>query len=419
MQLKRAVITGVGLITPLGGDTGSLMEGIKARKSSVRYMEEWAQYNGLGSHVAAPVELKDEKKIPRQNRRSMGRMSIFAAQASAQALADAGITPSEIPLGRIGCIIGSTMGSAKSINDAFEIMLPTKDISLIPSLLFFQCMSHTAAANVAQYLGLTGYLMAPAAACASSLQAIGIGYDLIRLGRQDVLLCGGAEELHPTVTGSFDILFATSVKYNQSPQKTPRPFDQDRDGLVCGEGSGILILEEYERAVRRNAKIYAEIIGYSTNGSGSHISQADKKSMIHCMSEALNNAQVTPEQIDYISAHATGTLQGDKEEAEAIGEIFGGHVPVSSLKGYIGHTLGASGAIELIASLQMMEKGIIYPTLNLDNISPDCEGIYHVTQPVRKEIKTILKNSFAFGGIAAALVCRKFDSSVKSNGRSE
>ncbi|MEW6602377.1 MAG: beta-ketoacyl synthase N-terminal-like domain-containing protein, partial [Nitrospirota bacterium] len=295
------------------------------------------------------------------------------------------------------------------ISRAFEIMLFKKDLSEMPSSLFFQCMSHTAAINVAQHLGLTGYVMATSAACASALQAIGTGYELIRSGRQDVLLCGGAEELHPSVTGSFDVVFATSSKYNRTPQKTPRPFDKDRDGLVCGEGSGIVVLEEYEHALRRNAKIYAEITGYNTCGSGSHISQSEDKSIVQCVSETLKSAHITPQEVDYINAHATGTVQGDKEEAAAVNKIFGNSTPVSSLKGHIGHTLGASGAIELIASLEMMRKGIIYPTFNLDEVAPDCEGIKHVMKPVEKDINTILKNCFAFGGINAALVCRRIE----------
>jgi 3-oxoacyl-[acyl-carrier-protein] synthase II len=191
------------------------------------------------------------------------------------------------------------------------------------------------------------------------MQAIGTGYEIISFGKQDILLCGGAEELHPVVTGSFDKVFATSVNYNRDPHKTPRPFDKERDGLVCGEGSGILVLEEYEHAVRRNAKIYAEIIGYSTNGGGYHISQSDSTSMILCMNEAIKCAQISPDEVNYINAHATGTVQGDKEEAIAIKEVFGGSVPVSSLKGNLGHTLGASGAVELIVSLLMMEKDVI------------------------------------------------------------
>lgn len=407
MSLKRVVITGLGVVSPFGNGMRALMKGIEEGRSAVRRMEGWEQYIGLRSLVGAPVEMRDEKHIPRQKRRSMGRMSIFAAQAADEALADAGISLTGEDMWRVGCVIGSTMGSAKSINDAFETMLPNKDLSRLNSTMFFQCMSHTAAVNVAQYLGLNGTIMAPAAACASALHAIGTGYDLIRLGRQDVLLCGGAEELHPTVTGSFDILFATSTKYNDTPQKTPRPFDKDRDGLVCGEGSGLVVLEDYERAIKRNAKIYAEIAGYSTTANGLHVSQSNKESMVVCMRQALLDAGTKSGEIDYINAHATATLQGDQEEAEAIGEVFGSAVPVSSLKGYIGHTLGASGAIELAASLSMMEQGVIYPTLNLDTVSPECAGVHHVMQPLKKQITTLLKNGFAFGGINAALVCRK------------
>jgi len=407
MNLKRVVITGMGVVSPFGNGVPALMQGIAEGKSAVRRMEGWEQYIGLHSLVGAPVEMQDEKRIPRQKRRSMGRMSIFAAQAADEALADAGIKLSDEDLWRTGCVIGSTMGSAKSINDAFEIMLPAKDLSRLNSTMFFQCMSHTAAVNVAQYLGLCGTIMAPAAACASALHAIGTGYDLIRLGRQDLLLCGGAEELHPTVTGSFDILFATSSKYNDAPHKTPRPFDKDRDGLVCGEGSGLVVLEDYDRAVKRGAKIYAEVTGYSTTANGLHVSQSNRESMVVCMKQAMEAAAVGANDVDYINAHATATLQGDQEEAEAIRDIFGAHVPVSSLKGYIGHTLGASGAIELAASLKMMETGVVYPTLNLESVAPDCSGINHVTKPVQKTIKTVLKNGFAFGGINAALVCRK------------
>ncbi len=407
MSLKRVVITGVGVVSPFGNGMPALMKGIEEGKSAVRRMEGWEEYVGLQSLVAAPVAMQDEKKIPRQKRRSMGRMSIFAAQAADEAIADAGITLAGEDLWRIGCIVGSTMGSAKSINDTFELMLPAKDLSKLNSTMFFQCMSHTAAVNVAQYLGLNGTVMAPAAACASALHAIGTGYDLIRLGRQDVLLCGGAEELHPTVTGSFDILFATSTKYNDRPHLTPRPFDRDRDGLVCGEGSGLVVLEDYDHAVKRNAKIYAELIGYSTTANGLHVSQSNKSSMVACMRQALGDAAVGAEAIDYVSAHATATIQGDQEEAEAIREVFGATVPVSSLKGYIGHTLGASGAIELAASLAMMERSMIYPTLHLENISPECEGIRHVQAPLQKQVRTVLKNGFAFGGINAALVYRK------------
>jgi 3-oxoacyl-[acyl-carrier-protein] synthase II len=289
-------------------------------------------------------------------------------------------------------------------------MLPERDVSRLTAMKFFQCISHTAAMNVAQYLGITGYVMATSAACASSLQAIGTGYDLIRMGKQDVVLCGGSEELHPTVTASFDILFATSSGYNDDPQRTPRPFDSERDGIVCGEGSGMLALEEYERALERKARIYAEIIGYHTGGSGDHVSQSSKESITRCLLGTLASAEISPRDIDYINAHGTATRHGDEVEAEAIRAVFGNTVPVSSLKGYMGHTLGASGALELIVSLGMMEKGVIYPTLNLDSVDEGCGGIHHVRKPLTREIRTMMKNCFAFGGINAALVCRRMGS---------
>lgn len=407
MKLRRVVITGIGVVSPLGNGIAPLMQGIGAGTNAVRRMEGWEEYTGLQSLLGAPVTMVDEKRIPRQKRRSMGRMSIFAAQAADEALADSGIGIENEDLWRVGCVIGSTMGSAKSINDAFETMLPDKDLSRLNSTMFFQCMSHTAAVNTAQYLGLLGSVMAPAAACASALHAIGVAYDLIRLGRQDVILCGGAEELHPTVTGSFDILFATSTRYNDNPSMTPRPFDRDRDGLVCGEGCGILVLEEYERAVKRGAHIYAEVAGFATTANGLHVSQSNRDSMVACMKQALQEAEVEPAGVDYINAHATATIQGDMEEAEAIRDLFADRVPVSSLKGYIGHTLGASGAIETAATLMMMQDGIAYPTLNLEHVADDCSGIRHLLEPEKKRIDTILKNGFAFGGINAALVCRR------------
>lgn len=408
--MRRVVISGVGAVSALGNDVPSLVEGIEEGRSAVRYMDGWEQYIGLRSLVGAPAALKNERAIPRKSRRSMGRMSIFAVQAAEQALADAGVGREELGAGRAGCVIGSTMGGAESLNETFEIMLPEKDVSRLTAMKFFQCVSHTAAMNVAQHLGITGCVMATSAACASSLQAIGTGYDLIRMGRQDVMLCGGSEELHPTVTASFDILFATSTGYNHDPQRTPRPFDANRDGLVCGEGCGILVLEEYERALDRNAEVHAEVIGYHTAGSGDHVSQSNRESIVRCMREALASARVSPDDIDYINAHGTATLHGDKVEAEAISEVFGDTVPVSSLKGYIGHTLGASAALELIASLAMMEKATIYGTLNLEDVDEDCQGIQHVMKSSARDIRIMMKNCFAFGGINAALVCRRLES---------
>ncbi len=407
--MYRVVITGMGVVSPLGQDLASLLTAVEAGQSAVRRMEGWERYQGLRSLVAAPAELQGADRIPRPYRRTMSRMSIHAFQATRQALQAAHLAEEQSAAEGVGCIIGSTMGSATAINESFELMLPQHDLSNLPAGLFFRSLPHTAVMNVAQALGITGLVLAPAAACASGLQAIGLGYELIRTGRQSVLLCGGAEELHPTVTGSFDILMATSTRYNQTPEKTPRPFDRDRDGLVCGEGSGVVLVEEYGRARARGAPLVAEVIGFATCSSGDHLSQSNAVAMARVMRAALADAQLSTQQVDYVNAHATGTPQGDAAEAEAIRQVFPHGVPVSSFKGYLGHTLAASGAIELILTLAGIPRGILYATRNLDVVAPECEGLQHIRQNRRLPSNrpyVVLKNSFAFGGINAALVCR-------------
>ena len=405
--MKRVVISGLGAVTALGDDVAGLMEGLRAGRSGVQRMPDWERYIGLRSLVGAPAALKSVKRIPRQSRRSMGRMSFFAVQAAEEALADAGYDRALLSSGRVGCIIGSTMGGAEALTDAFETMLPDHDLTRLTSMAFFQCLSHTAAMNVSQYLGITGHVAATSAACASSLQAIGLGLDLIRSGRQDAVLCGGSEELHPTVTGSFDILQATSAGFNDAPDGTPRPFDRRRDGLVCGEGSGVVLLEEYEQARARGVRPWAEALGYRTCGSGAHVSQSNRNAMVACLNGALADAQVAAADVDWVNAHATGTRHGDAEETQAIRAVFGDQTPVNALKGYIGHTLGASGSIELAAMLQMMQDGVILPTRNLEEVAEDCSGVRHVTAPLEGPVHTVVKNCFAFGGINASLVCRR------------
>ena len=409
-MMRRVVISGMGCVSPFGRGIPALVDALGAGRGAIMRMAGWERYTGLRCLVGAPAELKDEKSIPRQNRRSMGRMSIFAVQAAGDALADAGLDASIAASGRLGCVIGSTTGSAISLNQAFELMLPDHDLTRLPAMQFFQCVSHTAAMNVAQCLGINGCVMATSAACASALQAIGAGYDLIRTGRQDFALCGGAEELHPTVTGSFDVLYAASTGYNDDPSRASRPFDRARDGLVCGEGSGILLLEEYEHARRRGARVHAEVAGYHTCGSGDHVSESNRTAMVTCMRTALDAAGLVPERADYVNAHATATRQGDQEEAAALRDVFGPRVPVSSLKGHLGHTLGSSGAIELAAVLAGLARGVVYPTRNLDEVDPECAGLAHVLgKPLALDARVVVKNSFAFGGISAVLVCVRPD----------
>ncbi len=404
--MKRVVITGMGAVTPLGGSVSETIQALDEHRHAIRRCPELEACKGLRSWLAAPAELKNEKLIPRQNRRSMSRMSIFAAQAALEASQQAGYQPELFSPGKVGCIAGSTTPSPITIHQIYETFIPTRDFGLIQAMQFFQSMSHTVAMNLAQYLGLQGRFLSTNAACASGLQAIGTAYELIRAGSQEAIFCGGAEEFHSTVTGVFDMLLAASTKYNDDPDHASRPFDAARDGLVCGEGAGILFLEEREHALARGATIYGEILGFDTCSGGTHISESNRECIAQCMRQVLANAECSPSDIGYISAHATATLQGDGEEAAAIHAVFSDTVPVSSLKGHLGHTLGASGPIEMIASLVGLRKNKIYPTRNLTSVAPECQGIRHVAEIETTQATCFMKNSFAFGGINASLVCK-------------
>jgi len=270
-------------------------------------------------------------------------------------------------------------------------------------------MSHTCAANLAHALDVTGRVVSPNAACASSLHAIACGMEAVQSGRQDIMLCGGAEELHVTVTASFDLVRAASNHFNEEPHETPRPFDQDRDGIVCGEGAGALILESEQSALARGAEILAEVVGYSSNTGGTYMAQPHAQSITECLNAALQAANLPPDAIEYVNAHATGTIQGDLAEAEALEAVFGrGSVPVSSFKGHFGHTLGASGALELIACLLMQKRGYLIPTRNLKTPGTGCEGLDHVTTLRPADFDRFVKNSFAFGGIGSVLVLQRY-----------
>jgi 3-oxoacyl-[acyl-carrier-protein] synthase II len=265
-------------------------------------------------------------------------------------------------------------------------------------------MGHTVAANAALHLGITGRLVSPTSACASSAQSIGLGFEYVRYGLQDVMICGGAEELHAISAGTFDCVHAASKGYNDRPTETPRPFDADRDGLVVAEGAAALILEPLDRARQRGATVYAEILSYATCASGVHITAPSKESILRCIREALAGGGLEPRDIDYVNAHATATTIGDAMEAQGTFEAFGPDVPVSSTKGHTGHTLAASGGLEAIFCIQMMHEGFIAPTLNLARVSDDCVGPRLVRELTPARLTRVMTNSFAFGGVNASLV---------------
>jgi 3-oxoacyl-[acyl-carrier-protein] synthase II len=285
-----------------------------------------------------------------------------------------------------------------------------KDNSLerMKSTLFFHIMNHSCASNVAQALGVTGRILAPSAACSTSCQAVGYAAEMIAMGRQEQMLCGGADEFHPLTSGTFDIMNAASTAFNDSPTSTPRPFDRDRDGIVCGEGSGILLLESLESALTRGADILAEITGFATNSDPASIANPNASAIADCMRLALADAGVEPAQVDYVNAHATATEQGDIAECDAISLIFGKGSPVSSLKGHLGHAMAASGTLELAACIEMIRQGLLIPTLNLDHIDPLCAGIEHVRGVTKRPVQTVLKNNFALGGVNSSIILRRY-----------
>jgi 3-oxoacyl-[acyl-carrier-protein] synthase II len=370
-------------------------------------MEEWSAIEGLRSHIAAPVPEFDIKKLlPRSARRTMGAMAVYATLATREAINNGGITEKMLQSGRTGIAIGSTTGSAAAYEEFYLKYLPEKVLDGIKSGEFFKMMGHSCVANVCLALGIQGEQWAPVSACTSSSQAVGLGYILIKAGRQDIVLCGGADEAHASVTGVFDLLRAASTD-NANPESACRPFERDRDGVVCGGGSGILVLESLASAEARGAEIYGEIVGFGNVTDCGHIANPDKKMMIRAMELAMEEGELAVEDIDYVNAHATGTEQGDIAEAAAISEAVDRAIPVSSLKGHLGHTLGAAGALELIVLLEMLARQEIIPTRNLDTVDARCSVVDLVGEKRSAQLRAVLKNNFALGGVNTSLAIRR------------
>jgi 3-oxoacyl-[acyl-carrier-protein] synthase II len=408
MPLKRVVITGMGAISPFGRGVDTLMNALLLGESGVRILPELADIRGIRTRVAALVPGVDPGEIPRKYRRSMSAMSIFAALAAGDAIAQAGLSGEQVRSGRFGVSIGSTIGSPHTTQAFFDDFRIDNSVERMKSGVFFQIMNHSCAANVVHMFGITGRTVAPAGACSTGCLAVGYGAEMISMGKQEFMLCGGADEFHPLTAATFDIMNAASTRFNESPGKTPRPFDRDRDGVVCAEGSGILLLESLDSASRRNAEILAEIVGFASTSDPESIANPNAENIAHCMHQALLDAGIGPEGIDYVNAHATGTELGDIAESEAIRSIFGDRVPTSSLKGNLGHAMAASGAIELEASVEMMRRETLLPTHNLDHVDPLCASVTHVRGITRRRVDTVMKNNFALGGVNSSLIIRRF-----------
>jgi 3-oxoacyl-[acyl-carrier-protein] synthase II len=407
MGLRRVVVTGMGSVSPFGAGRKLLFDSLRAKRSSVTRIPELAEIAGLRTGVGAIVPGIDPKEIPRKYRRSMSKMSIYATLAAQEAISQAKVTEEELHSGKAGVAIGSTVGSPIATHEFYKEFLSTRSLETTRATFFFQIMNHSCAANLVQVFGITGRMLAPSAACSTGCQAIGLGYELVAAGKQEMMLCGGADEFHPLAAATFDILNASSVNYNDRPTETPRPFDRDRDGVVCGEGAGVLLLESLDSARSRNVPILAEIVGFATLSDPTNLADPNADSIEACVRMGLSGASITEDEIDYVNTHATGTILGDIAECEALRRIFGDKTPMSSLKGHLGHTMAASGAIETIAALLMMQKGLLIPTLHLENIDPSCQQVWHLREELDRPVRTILKNNFALGGINSCIILRR------------
>ncbi|WP_297893602.1 beta-ketoacyl-ACP synthase [Shewanella sp.] len=406
---KRVVVTGIGGITALGHDWPTIAASLKAQKNCVITMGEWDKYDGLNTRLAAPISDFDvPSHYSRKKIRSMGRVSIMATRASELALIDAGLLDDPIvSSGEMGIAYGSSTGSTDPIA-AFGEMLKTGDMSGVTATSYIRMMAHTTAVNVGVFFGLKGRIHTTSSACTSGSQGIGYAYEAIKYGQQTLMLAGGGEELCPTEAVVFDTLFATSTK-NSTPELTPRPFDASRDGLVIGEGACTLVLEELEHAKARGAKIYAELVGFGTNSDGLHVTQPNAQTMEVAIRLALKDAQLEHSAIGYVNAHGTATDRGDIAESHATQAVFGTNMPISSLKSYTGHTLGACGALEAWVSIEMMNAGWFAPTLNLENIDPECADLDYIrSEPRPIDTDYVMSNNFAFGGINTSLIFKRW-----------
>ncbi|MGA9526289.1 MAG: beta-ketoacyl-ACP synthase [Myxococcaceae bacterium] len=412
--MKRVVITGFGAISPIGNDWKTVEARLRSLRNAVQVMESWKEYEGLNTQVGAPAAPFDlpPQTYSRKATRSMGRVALMATRASEFALESAGLLGDPlVKSGKMGIAYGSSSGTPENMAD-FGRMITDKTTDGITATTYIRMMSHTAPVNVGVFFGITGRIVTTSSACTSGSQGIGYAYEAIKMGRQVAMLAGGAEELDATEAAVFDTLFATSTKNNDTPHLTPRPFNAERTGLVLGEGACTLVLEELEHARARGAKIYAEIVGYGTNSDGRHVTQPNAATMAQAIRLALEDAGASPSDIGYVNAHGTATEHGDIAESAATNSVFGEKTPFSSLKSYMGHTLGACGALEAWMTVEMMRAGWFAPTLHLtpDSVDPRCGKLDYITGEGRRiETDLVMSNNFAFGGINTSLIFRRWE----------
>lgn len=408
---RRVVITGCAAITPIGDTKETILHsletgvsGVKPLKSDELLTEQI--YCGVFGTVDYPIEYD----FKRRDRKTMGPVSYYACQTAKTALEQSGLSPEFIQSGRLGVAFSSTHGSPTVQRNIYRTFFSPEDTKLrnVGAVDYLKSMVHTTAVNISKMFGITGRVISSSTACTTSSQSIGFGYEAVKYGLQDAMVCGGADEYDTTTVAVFDNLLATSVDFNDTPHLTPRPFDQRRDGLVVGEGAGTLILEDYETARKRGAAILGEVIGFACNSNGGDLILPNTQGITSAIQMGLDNARLKPEEVDFISAHATATKMGDVTEAQSIAEIYGDRPAVTGLKGYMGHTMGSCGAIETILTLYMMSAGFIAPTLNLEEVDERCAMLRHVMEVLEAPIRTAAVQNFAFGGVNTCLFIKQF-----------
>jgi 3-oxoacyl-[acyl-carrier-protein] synthase II len=407
-MIHRVAVTGMAGISPIGNDWTTIRARLESYRNAIVKMDDWAGYDGLNTQLAAPAaDFALTERYTNKAMRSMGRVAVMATRASELALADAGLLDDPlVKSGKMGISYGSCAGTPEAICD-FGKMVEEKSTKGICATTYIKMMAHTAPVNLGIFFGVTGRIVTTSSACTSGSQGIGYAFEAISTGRQRAMIAGGAEELCVGHVAVFDTLFATSVR-NDAAHTTPRPFDAERDGLVLGEGAGTLILEDLEHAKARGAKIYAEVVGFGTNSDGCHVTHPNAETMQIAMELALADADLSPAAIGYVNTHATGTEHGDIAESQATRNVFGGGVPVSSLKSYMGHTLGACGALEAWMTIEMMREGWFAPTINLANVDPRCAELDYIVGAGRKlQCEYVMSNNFAFGGINTSLIFKR------------
>jgi len=398
------VVTGLGIVSSIGNNRDEVLASLREGRSGIEHCQEYVDH-GFRTAVHGPVRLDIEALIDRKIRRFMGDGAAFNYLAMQQAIDDAGLAPTDVSSPRTGLVTGSGGPSTESLLYSTDT-LREKGLRRVGPYMVTRCMSSTNSACLATPFRIKGVNYSISSACSTSAHCIGNGAELIQFGKQDIVFAGGGEEVHWTMTLLFDAMGALSSKYNDSPQSASRPYDVDRDGFVISGGGGMLVLEEYEHALARGAKIYAELVGYGATSDGYDMVQPSGEGAVRCMQQALAGVDGP---VDYINAHGTSTPVGDMRELEAIREVFGEAVPpVSSTKSLTGHALGAAGVNEAIYSLLMMESGFIAASANIENLDPEAAGIPIVRE--RRDgvdLRTIMSNSFGFGGTNASLVFRR------------